>query len=182
MTPRPSLWTGASTFTLAHTPAGRELDIRQADYPGGIQIWGSNPAFLWTSEVPEEEGIHVHAFAKTGAHPAMDNTFSEVIIDGIKLDPQMVRVLMAQRSLPSLKGRLAAVTCPSCKASPFETGESAFTPTTEHTCDRCGRKLTARGRFRKKISNPLLGALSQLADYATREPQHHDLGLMPETL
>jgi hypothetical protein len=45
----------------ATKPAGRTLDIRQSDYPGGIQIWGSNPAFLWTSSVREEEGIHVHA-------------------------------------------------------------------------------------------------------------------------
>jgi len=163
-------------------PAGRKLDIRQADYPGGIQIWGSNPALVWTSDDAEEEGIHVHAFAKAGAHPAKDDTFSKVVIDGIELDPRMVRVLMAQMSLPSLKDRVTVITCPSCKIAPFETAESAFTPTVGHACGRCGRKLTARGRLRKTISNPLLETLSRLAKHAVREPQQHDLGLLPETL
>ena len=162
--------------------AGRKLEIRQADYPGGIQIWGSNPALLWTSDAHEEEGIHVHAFAKTGAHPVKDDTFSKVIIDGIQLETQMVRVLMAQMSLPSLKGRVTVIVCPSCKKPLFETGESAFTPTVEHFCDRCGRKLTVRGRLRKTISNPLMQTISQLAKHAIRAPQQHDLGLMPETL
>jgi transposase-like protein len=163
-------------------PAGKKLNLRQAEYPGGIQIWGSNPALVWTSTAAEEEGIHVHAFDKGGKHPVKDDTFSKVIIDGIELDPQMVRVLMAQMSLPSRKGRLAAVTCPSCNASPFESGVLAFTPTAAHTCDRCGRKLTARGRFRKTISNPLIGILARLAQHAVREPQQHDLDLMPKTL
>jgi hypothetical protein len=163
-------------------PARRKLDIRQADYPGGIQIWGSNPALVWTSDDAEEEGIHVHAFAKAGAHPAKDDTFSKVVIDGIELDPRMVRVLMAQMSLPSLKDRVTVITCPSCKIAPFETAESAFTPTVGHACGRCGRKLTARGRLRKTISNPLLETLSRLAKHAVREPQQHDLGLLPETL
>ena len=39
-------------------PAGRSIDIRQSEYPGGLQIWGSNPAFLWTGSRHEEEGIH----------------------------------------------------------------------------------------------------------------------------
>ena len=87
-------------------PAGREIDIRQSDYPGGIQIWGSNPAFLWTSELREEEGIHLHAFANAGdENPVVDETFSRVGVDGLCLDPLMVRVSMAQVALPHLRGR-----------------------------------------------------------------------------
>ena len=41
------------------TKAPKALSLRQRDYPGGIQIWGSNPAIIWSSEKPEEEGIHV---------------------------------------------------------------------------------------------------------------------------
>ena len=63
--------------------ANRTLEIQQADYPGGIQIWGSNPAFLWTSDHAEEEGIHVHAFRHSGDQPELDETYGEVIIDGI---------------------------------------------------------------------------------------------------
>ena len=81
-------------------PAGRGIDIRQAAYPGGIQIWGSNPAFLWTSQLPEEEGIHLHAFASADdAQPVVDETFSRVVVDGHCLDPVVVRVSMAQAAL-----------------------------------------------------------------------------------
>jgi hypothetical protein len=84
-------------------PSRKALRIRQADYPGGIQIWGSNPAFLWTSHRQEHEGIHIHAFRKPGDPPDLDETYGKVVIDGIKLDPLMVRVFMAQTALPSLK-------------------------------------------------------------------------------
>src|SRR6266403_1260535 len=74
----------------------KTLRIRQVDYHGGIQIWGSNPAFLWTSRRQEQEGIHVHAFRQTTDQPDLDETYGEVVIDAVKLDPLMVRVLMAQ--------------------------------------------------------------------------------------
>ena len=77
-------------------PAAKTLDIKQSEYPGGIQIWGSNPAFLWTGFKHEEEGIHVHAFLEGQAEPELDDTFREVTIDGIQLDPVIVRILMAQ--------------------------------------------------------------------------------------
>src|SRR5262245_870465 len=56
-------------------PAAKTLDIKQADFPGGLQIWGSNPAFLWTGEKHEEEGIHIHVFKEVGqAEPDVDDT------------------------------------------------------------------------------------------------------------
>jgi hypothetical protein len=82
-------------------PAEKTLDIKQSDYPGGIQIWGSNPAFLWTSPKHEEEGIHVHAFLSGQTEPELDDTFREVVIDGIQLDPVIVRVLMDQNVMQS---------------------------------------------------------------------------------
>src|SRR3954453_17690247 len=49
------------------------------------------------------EGIHVHAFLADGqAEPTIDDTFREVTIDGVRLDPVMLRVLMAQNVMPSL--------------------------------------------------------------------------------
>ena len=110
------------------TPSKRTLDIRQADFANGVQIWGSNAAFLWTSEKAEEEGIHVHAFGKDPDKPELDETYGRVTMDGIVLDPTMVRVLMAQNSLPSLKGRVRSMDCPSCGEPQFSDGEGAFTP------------------------------------------------------
>lgn len=160
----------------------RKLGIRQADFPGGIQIWGSNPAFLWTSELAEEEGIHVHAFVESGDSPSIDETYSEVTIDGMTLDPTMVRVLMAQSALPSLKSRILPVNCPSCHEPQFGVGERAFTPIATHTCSGCGLQFSAPGRLRNVIANPLPGILLSLAERAPRAPQQHDLGLLPETL
>lgn len=158
--------------------APEKLAIRQSDYPGGIQIWGSSPALLWTSRIAESKGIHVHVFKANGEPPVIDETFSAVTIDGVKLDPQMVRVLMAQRTLFSLRNRIAAIHCPDCSAPLFEDGSLAFTPQLRHTCAQCGARFTAKGRHRKTIGNPLPAILLLLAKSAPRAPQHHELMLM----
>lgn len=162
--------------------SNRTLEIQQTDFPGGIQIWGSNPAFLWTSDRAEEEGIHVHAFRHLGDQTDLDETYGEVVIDGIKLDPMMVRVLMAQSALPSLKNRVLQIDCPFCTKAQFDTKESAFTPVVERTCSHCGREFMHPGRLRKTIANPLIDILARLSRNAPRQPQQHDLDLIPETL
>ena len=161
--------------------AKKKLNIRQADYPGGLQIWGSNTAFVWTGSRSEEEGIHVHAFG-ADSEEMENNTFGQVIIDGVRLDPRMVRILMAQSALPHIAGRVAAVRCGTCGETQFAAGANAFTPSSEHVCSRCGHSVAARGRLRKTIGNPLIGILEQLAGGAPRTVQKHDLGLIPETL
>jgi hypothetical protein len=50
--------------------AEKTLRFKQKDYPGGIQIWGSNPALLWTSHNDEEAGIHIHAFSDDASKPS----------------------------------------------------------------------------------------------------------------
>lgn len=168
--------------TRAPKPTTRLLDISQADYPGGIQIWGSNPAFIWSSRGAEEEGIHVHAFRDGAQCPEVDETYRSVTIDGVTLDPVMVRLLMAQSVLPSLKDRVVAVTCTSCREGILSEGELAFTPVTTHRCNRCRRDIAMPGRLRKTVSNPLPRVLAKLAESAVRAPRKHDLGLLPETI
>jgi len=164
-------------------PSKRKLDIKQRDYPGGIQIWGSNAALLWTSEGPEEEGIHVHAFRTLGDEiPTHDETYAEVVIDGVSLDPAMVRTLMAQNALPHIKGRVLCKVCPRCKEPQFAQGEAAYVPSVDNTCTACGHEFASSGRLRKTISNPLIAVLDGLALVAPRLPQQHELGLIPETL
>ena len=46
-------------------------------------IWASTPAILWTADRPQEKGIHVHVHNGTGR--IVDDTFSEVVLDGKKL-------------------------------------------------------------------------------------------------
>jgi len=168
--------------TLHPRPSKKEVHIRQEEFPGWIQIWGSNPAFIWTSEAAEEEGIHVHAFSGDRDEPELDETYSVVAIDGVNLDPAMVRILMAQMILPSLKNRVLSITCPACLGVQFSVGEFAFTPSATETCAQCGNQFTAPGRLRKIVANPLPALLARVAETAPRQPQKHDLGLMRETL
>jgi hypothetical protein len=94
----------------------------------------------------------------------------------------MVRILMAQSALPSLNGRVIAIDCPKCNNSLFEAGALAFTPRLKHICEKCRHEFTSSGRLRKTIANPLLRVLARLGKKAPRPAQHHDLGLLPETL
>lgn len=164
-------------------PAAEKLKLKQSDYPGGIQVWGSNPAFLWTQPKHEEEGIHIHAFkTENQEEPDIDDTYSNVVIDGILLDPHMVRTQMAQKVMPSLKGRVKSMHCPNCGISQFDVGEAAYTPSPIHTCTECKQQFPSTGRMRNIIANPLPGILEELSKRAPRMPQNHQLNLMPEIL
>ena len=88
--------------------AKKFLEIDSSEFEGGLQIWASNPAILWTSPLREEAGIHVHAW-KSAVKPAEDDTFAAVIIDGILLDEAQLRTYMAQQSLYYLRGKVHSV-------------------------------------------------------------------------
>jgi hypothetical protein len=161
----------------------RKLEIRQSDFPGGIQIWGSNPAFLWTAERAEENGIHVHAFRKLNSLvPDLDETYGDIAIDGVRLDAANVRLLMAQKVLPSVRSRVRSLECPKCRTPIYATGEAAYSPAVDQKCNSCSHRFTARGRVRKIVANPLLAELAQLSRNAPRKPQEHDLELLPESI
>lgn len=159
------------------------ISIRQADYPGGIQVWGSNPAILWTSAEPEMTGIHVHAFEFHGqVHPMVDETYAKVTIDGIKLDAEQVRTYMAQSAMPHLEGRVVDLACPKCSTPHFEQGELAFTPHIDHECHECGTSFQATGQLKKTIGNPFVGIRRRLSLSAVGTLREDKLGLRPETI
>ncbi len=160
--------------------AKRCIAIRQTEYPGGIQIWGSNPALLWTVPRNEEEGIHVHAFAEDETTLLIDETFSQVSVDGLKLNAKLVRVMMAQTALPYISGRVIDISCGKCGKPHFDDGELTITPHDDHICVSCGSNLRGKGRLRKTISNPMCGVLERLAITAIREPRKHQPYLIPE--
>ena len=162
--------------------APKPLTIKQEDFPGGIQIWGSNPAILWTSSEPEHSGVHIHAFAKDETKPEIDETYSSLTIDGVKLSARMVKMFMAQRALPHIEGRVVDLHCPRCCNRHFATGEAAFTPKAAHLCRYCGTVFSAKGRLRKVIGNPVVGLITRLTKHAVRAPQVHASNLIPETL
>jgi transposase-like protein len=163
--------------------APESISIRQADYPGGIQIWGSNPAILWTSADPEMAGIHLHAFTLAEQEtPKPDETYARVTIDGIKLEPEQVRTYMAQSAMPHLEGRIVDMACCHCGEPHFDRGEHAFTPHVNHVCHSCGWDFQSTGQMKKIIGNPFVGVRRKLALKATRPLREDKLGLRPETI
>lgn len=138
------------------------LDVSQASYPAGMQIWASNPALLWTSTRKEEEGIHVHAWKKAGAMPVVDGTFAKVRIDGIELDERQLRVFMAQNALIYLRNKVVCIRCPNCQSPLFDDGEQAFRPKSKHVCQECGADFDTPGRRRLVVSNPFVETIKEL--------------------
>lgn len=139
----------------------RPLDIKQADYPGGLQIWASNPALVWTSEKPEEEGIHVHGFNAKG-EIAFDETYSAVKIDGIQLNEEHVKYYMAQSALEYLRNKVACLVCPQCNQDHFDQDDLAFEPHAVHQCEHCQEKFSTPGRRRLVVSNPFLATRERI--------------------
>lgn len=141
----------------------RTLEISQKDFPFGISIWGSNSALLWTSPKNEEYGIHVHAHAENSIHPTIDETYDNVIIDGIPLNVEMVRLYMVQNSLPYLKGRIKVLKCPKCGKNHFDINEKCYTPHTEHYCENCGEMFKTH---MKTIGNPMNEVIDKLHNFS----------------
>lgn len=166
----------------AIVPAGRTIDLLQSHYPGGIQIWASNPALLWTSSKPEESGIHLHAFKEEAGHPAIDETYSVVTVDGVVLDVDQVAQLMAQKALPFLANKIVSLYCPKCAAPHFDKGAMGFKPHRDRNCAICGASFQASGRRKLVVSNPLLIVLDQLKQQPSWPPRVAALMIAPAAL
>ena len=163
-------------------PAGRSINITQAEFIGGIELWGSNQAIVWTAPKHEEHGIHVHCYKEDMLKPAIDDTFDEVIIDGIVIDGEQLRTLMAQQSMPHIEGRVVSLQCPHCQSMHFDRGDNAFTPHIEHHCDNCGRKFQNGGRLKKTISNPMIDVIDRLSINAVNNVKKSHTNMRKETL
>jgi transposase-like protein len=139
------------------------LDVRQSEYPGGMQIWASNPALIWTSERPEEEGLHVHLFRAPG-EIVFDDTCDRVTVDGIELNESHVQHFMAQQALPHLANKVVSLKCPRCDFPHFDEGELGFFPHIDHECAQCNHVFCATGRRRLVVSNPFVEARELLRE------------------
>lgn len=133
----------------------RPLILDQNDCPGGIQIWTSNPALLWTLDRPEDEGIHVHALSASGRY-VLDETFSAVSIDGTNLDELQLRYCMAQMALPYLANKLDCLWRPNCGHAHLDQGDLAFFPHVRHICENCSHHFSSSSRRRLVVSNPFI--------------------------
>ena len=149
---------------VMRTPLVVSAEFQQTDYPGGMQLWGSNPAMYWRSQNRENHGIHLHAF-DAGGNIVYDETVTSLTIDGISLDAEMVRTYMAQSVVPQLAQSVSDISCPRCGAHHFDHGPLAHTPHVMHTCERC-RKRFKHGQGQLSIGNPIVGTLTRLREMA----------------
>jgi transposase-like protein len=149
----------AFTVGSVPVPATETLKLRRSLYTS-ISIWGSNPAIVWTSELAESEGIHVHARDSVG-DLTIDDTYGSVEIDHVRLDPELVRLLMVQRTIPSVCSRIVSLSCPHCASLHADRGDFAFRPRNEFVCAHCDRAFVSPGR-RNVVSNPLIQILADL--------------------
>ncbi len=150
----------------------KTVDLVQQDL-GGLAIWGSNPALVWTGTASEEKGIHVHGWSRDGRQ-VVDDTFAAVTVDGFGLDPVQVRLLMVQSAMSGLADRVVSLVCTMCGAAHLDLGIGAVTPVPEHTCASCGADLPHHSRKRKVVANPLVAILAELRRSApdpTRRPR-----------
>jgi len=140
----------------------KSLKVKQVDYPGGIQIWASNPAIIWTAPRAEEAGIHVHLFKEKIGKPESDDTYGTVEIDGISLDAEMVRFYMVQKSFTFLGKYIVSLICPNCKKEHFDRGDNAFKLHKVHDCEHCGKSFEDDTRYKGVVSNPIVNRLHRL--------------------
>jgi predicted RNA-binding Zn-ribbon protein involved in translation (DUF1610 family) len=137
-------------------PVQRRIPVRQGRFPGGIQLWASNPAIIWTSPKLEEGGVHFHGFNRRTTQPTVDETFGRLDIDGIGIDPEALRYLMAQQALPYLLPHMTTLTCPSCRERHFDRADQAIDAHDIHICEHCGAGFSS---LRPSVSNPLIALL-----------------------
>lgn len=158
--------------------SGKELDIKQSQFVGGIQIWGSNSAFFRTDGGAEEYGIHVHAFRGKCEEPSIDDTFSKVIVDGVALHCEAVRLLMAQQVIPHLRGRIVSSICPNCKNDQISTGRSSYTLTSVHECVKCHESFVLSPDGCGVVCNPSVSQIERLRHHSVRTPRDDQVDLM----
>ncbi|MDF5706597.1 MAG: hypothetical protein PUP90_02660 [Nostoc sp. S4] len=74
----------------------RTLDLR--DYQNcQFKVWSSTPAILWTSDLVQEMGIHVHIYQ--GKKKILDDTFGKVTdLDGSYLERDKLLAIMLDKS------------------------------------------------------------------------------------
>lgn len=129
----------------------RLLSLRWDQFPGGIDIWGSNQAIIWTARKPEEEGLHIHWYASDGTM-LQDDTFDTVTIGATEIDVTAARLWMAQREIYQLRAAVRSINCEECGTPICSKGVQARTPSKDHSCPKCAHVTSSGSPI---IANPM---------------------------
>ena len=128
----------------------RPLNISSEKY-SAIAIWPSNSAIVTTMSRPEDKGLHVHAWPKSG-DLMIDDTYSPVTLDGRPLNEEHMRMLAVQRILAAKEGvPVVSLACQGCGQSLLSPTQGWLRPIARHAC-ACGSETRTR---RKCYLNPL---------------------------
>lgn len=75
-----------------------DRSINLDDYAGcKYTVWASTPAILWTANRPQERGLHVHIH--DGSKRVVDNTYSDVYLNGERLSRAELIERMIDRTI-----------------------------------------------------------------------------------
>ena len=119
----------------------REVDILKDEYPGGIEMYGTHKALIWTSTVPQESGIHLHCYAEGGKNRLVDDTYGIVDLNGVRLNPTETQLLQAQLISSYLRPFVKTVYCPKCHSPQKDIHDRACTPHVNFTCENCNHSF-----------------------------------------
>lgn len=129
----------------------RPLSLQWDQFPGGIDIWGSNQAIIWTALKPEEEGLHIHWYASDGTM-LQDDTFDTVTIGATEINVTAARLWMAQREIHQLRAAVRSINCEECGTPICDYGFQARTPSKNHKCPKCAHVTSSVSSI---IANPM---------------------------
>jgi hypothetical protein len=71
-----------NSFTVLPIPQTTKLTMSTNQYSGGVAILACGPAIIWSSPLPEEDGVHIHAYKK--GKISVDTTVGFVELDDKK--------------------------------------------------------------------------------------------------
>ena len=131
------------------TTVDRPLHLVSKDY-SGIAVWASNRAILTNRTTPEDHGVHVHAWDAAG-NLVIDETYSDVFLDGERIDHDALRALTVQRELAD-GAPIVVLACEQCGVSMISPTSGWIEASTSHTCQACGATTKTR---RRVMANPL---------------------------
>lgn len=139
----------------------RVINLESAGCSGGLRIWGTAPAIVWTSPIKEEYGIHVHGYSSSGER-IVDDTFGRVTFGSLQLPVRAIDLYTVQKLLPQLQGKIQSMACPGCGISHLDDGPDALRPRSARTCKSCGEKFAIRDG-QKVVCNPAVKVFESLA-------------------
>jgi len=124
----------------------RRFVVDTAKYDS-YELWGTCTGALWTMKRPEDNGLHLHCY-RNGKR-VIDETFGEVVVDGVTINNTMAQLILPQRQVKDIAKWLGVTTCHRCNTPAFH---KTIKPQTRTTCQSCGYSWN----HRKITSNPIL--------------------------